>query len=151
MTKSFTGWHMTGILVAFFGVVIAVNVLMAHYAISTFSGTVVDNSYVASQEFNGWLAQAKQQDRLGWTTKFALDDTRRPEITVVVAGTPLAGLTATGVAQHPLGRAPDIALRFVGIGEGRLRAVQKLPPGRWQVHVEIHHGADVMRKIAVLQ
>jgi nitrogen fixation protein FixH len=151
MSRTFTGWHMTGILVTFFGVIIAVNVLMAHYAISTFSGTVVDNSYVASQEFNNWLAQAKKQDQLGWTTRFALDDTRHPEVTVAVSGTPLSGISATGVAQHPLGRAPDIALQFVTVGDGTLRAVQTLPPGRWQVHVEVRHGTDVLRKITVLQ
>jgi nitrogen fixation protein FixH len=39
----FTGWHMTTILVAFFGVVIAVNFFMARMAVGTFGGTVVDN------------------------------------------------------------------------------------------------------------
>ena len=57
--RKFTGWHMTGILVAFFGVVVSVNVFMARAAISTFGGTVVDNSYVASQKFNGWLDKAE--------------------------------------------------------------------------------------------
>jgi len=66
MTRTFTGWHMTGIVVALFGVVIAVNVLMASYAIGTFGGTVVDNSYVASQRFNSWLAEARTQRDLGW-------------------------------------------------------------------------------------
>jgi nitrogen fixation protein FixH len=151
MIKTFTGWHMTAIIVAFFGVVIAVNVVMAYYAASTFSGTVVDNSYVASQEYNGWLAEARAEARLGWTTTFALDDARHPEITVTAGGAPLGYLTATGVAQHPLGRAPDINLHFVSTGDGRLRARELLPPGRWQVHVEVHHGRDMMRKIAVLQ
>jgi nitrogen fixation protein FixH len=43
---------MAMILVAFFAVVIAVNLLMARLAISTFGGVVVENSYVASQHFN---------------------------------------------------------------------------------------------------
>ena len=62
MTKPFTGWHMTAILVGFFSTVIAVNVYMAHAAISTFGGTVVDNSYVASQEFNGWRKNNNSSD-----------------------------------------------------------------------------------------
>ena len=65
--RKFTGWHMTGILVAFFGVVVTVNIVMARAAIGTFGGTVVENSYVASQKFNGWLDQAKAQDKMGWT------------------------------------------------------------------------------------
>ena len=37
------GWHMTTILVAFFAVVITVNIVMARFALSTFGGTVVEN------------------------------------------------------------------------------------------------------------
>ncbi|HMP45265.1 MAG TPA: FixH family protein, partial [Sphingopyxis sp.] len=41
--RSFTGWHMTAILVGFFGVVMAVNFTMARLAMSTFGGKVVEN------------------------------------------------------------------------------------------------------------
>ena len=63
--KAFTGRHAAMILVAFFGTVIGVNMVMASFALSTFGGTVVDNSYVASQHYNEWLARADAQDRLG--------------------------------------------------------------------------------------
>ena len=49
MTRKFTGWHMTAILVGFFAIVISVNLFMARAAIGSFGGVVVDNSYVASQ------------------------------------------------------------------------------------------------------
>jgi nitrogen fixation protein FixH len=62
----FTGWHMAAILGAFFGVVIVVNVVMARLASSTFSGEVVANSYVASQDFTRWLAEARAAAALGW-------------------------------------------------------------------------------------
>src|SRR3546814_11216102 len=64
--KPFTGRHAAMILIAFFGVVISINMVMASFALSTFGGTVVDNSYVASQHYNKWLARAAAQDRLGW-------------------------------------------------------------------------------------
>ena len=64
--RGFTGRHMTAILVVFFGVVIAVNFTMARYARATFGGLVVENSYVASQEFNQWLDEAEAGDALGW-------------------------------------------------------------------------------------
>ena len=57
--RRFTGYHMAAILVAFFGVIIAVNMVMATLATRTFGGVVVENSYVASQEFNGWLKDAR--------------------------------------------------------------------------------------------
>lgn len=49
---------------AAFGLIIAVNVFMAINAIKTFPGLEVDNSYVASQEFNKRKAA---QEALGWT------------------------------------------------------------------------------------
>ena len=48
----FTGRHMLGIMLAFFATVIAVNVTMAMFASKSWTGFVVRNSYVASQEFN---------------------------------------------------------------------------------------------------
>ncbi len=65
--KPFTGKHMLAILLLFFGTIITVNFTMAYYATSTWSGLVVKNSYVASQEFNGKVEDVKAQEALGWT------------------------------------------------------------------------------------
>jgi len=59
-TGPFTGKHFAVIIVAFFAVVIGVNLFMATQASATFGGVVVENSYVASQEFNKWLDEAEQ-------------------------------------------------------------------------------------------
>jgi nitrogen fixation protein FixH len=50
--RPFTGRHMALILVAFFAVVVGVNVTMAVLARKSWTGLVVQNSYVASQHFN---------------------------------------------------------------------------------------------------
>lgn len=150
MTKRFTGWHMAAILVTFFGIVIAVNLTMAMFATRTFGGTVVDNSYVASQKFNGWLEAARAQKELGWHSVVTLDEGRRVVVAVSVEGRGLAGIAAEGFARHPLGREADIPLRFVADGEGGVRAAPSLPPGRWQVHVRVRHGADEARLIETL-
>lgn len=148
MTRRFTGWHMFAILVAFFGTVITVNFIMAYYATRTFGGTVVDNSYVASQEFNRWLAAARAQDKLGWTNTVAVDAGRHVTVSVSAAdGQPLAGLSAEAVARHPLGREADVPLRFVAAGPGQLRSVTALPAGRWLVHLTVRSGASEVRLI----
>ncbi len=61
----FTGKHMMMIMVAFFGVIVAVNFNMARLASSTWTGLVVENSYVASQHFNDELMQARAQRETG--------------------------------------------------------------------------------------
>lgn len=141
MTKRFTGRHMAAIMIAFFGVVIAVNLLMARLAIGSFGGTVVDNSYVASQRFNTWLDAARRQEALGWRATLALDAARHVAITVSDGGAPIA----TAVAEHPLGRADDVILHFASAGPGRLRSVETLPPGRWAVSATIGRNGATTR------
>lgn len=133
--RTFTGRHMTAILVAFFAVVIAVNVLMARLATSTFGGVVVENSYVASQHFNRWLEEASAEKALGWSADFA----RRPDgrVAVKLVG-PSASATLAALARHPLGRLPDQALAFVPDGNGAFVSTGPLPEGRWRLRLEVH-------------
>lgn len=63
--NGFTGWHMLTIMVAFFGTVVAVNVLMAYLASSSWSGMLSKNTYVASQDFNRNAARAREWAREG--------------------------------------------------------------------------------------
>jgi len=72
-TVGFTGRHMLLIMIAFFAVVIAVNVTMATVAGTSWTGFVVRNSYVASQEFNGRVAAARAQAELGWTATLLVE------------------------------------------------------------------------------
>lgn len=62
----FTGKHMIASMVCFFGVIIAVNLYMATLASKSWTGLIVKNSYVASQEFNGELKKAAEQKNWGW-------------------------------------------------------------------------------------
>lgn len=151
--RRFTGWHMTGILVAFFGVVIAVNLLMARMAIGTFGGTVVDNSYVASQRYNSWLEAARVQQRLGWTVAAQIDAERRVVVRVTGQGGPVQGARATAILRHPLGREPERTMTFTdaGRGDGTLRSRHPVPPGRWHLDLVVVRGDAVHRSRIALQ
>jgi nitrogen fixation protein FixH len=145
MTRSFTGWHMAASLIAFFGVVIAVNILMARFAIGSFGGTVVDNSYVASQNYNDWLAEAEAQAKLGWTTRISLDPQRRVILILSKNERPLSQVTSEGVAIHPLGRAASMPLTFQQTATGQYRSIEALPAGRWRVQLTLRHGSDMFK------
>jgi nitrogen fixation protein FixH len=143
----FTGWHMTAILVSFFGVVMAVNFTMARMAVSSFGGTVVDNSYVASQKYNGWLNAAKQQESLGWSAAFTVDQGRYVFIEARGDGIEFKQLSAVGDALHPLGRAQDVPLAFAMTPNGQLRSTKPLPVGRWNLRLSVRRGADIFRLV----
>ncbi|MBC2670712.1 FixH family protein [Novosphingobium piscinae] len=146
VARPFTGRHMAAIMLAFFGVVIAVNLLMAQLAGRTFGGVVVQNSYVASQHFNRWLDEAGAERGLGWGAEIghAADGTIR----VTLQGVP-AGAQVTGEAWHPLGRAPDRVLRFRGTGTA-FRSLEAIPAGRWRIRIEVRAGARRWRREQVV-
>lgn len=143
--KAFTGRHMTAILVAFFAVVIAVNLTMARFAMSTFGGKVVENSYVASQHYNEWLKRADAQDRLGWDARITLDATRHVLLTIRKDGAQLDGVRASATINHPVGRTAPVALGFERATGGVLRSVEPLAVGRWRLDLIVRHGADEAR------
>ena len=64
MAAPITGRKVLAMFIAFFGVIIAVNLTMAYFAIGTFPGMDVKNSYVASQTFDD---DRDAQVALGWT------------------------------------------------------------------------------------
>jgi nitrogen fixation protein FixH len=135
MTKSFTGRHMTFAMVAFFMIVIGVNTVMAVAATRTFGGKVVDNSYVASQKFNRWLAEARAQRAAGWQAGFGSDGG-------LVSVDTRPGTVLSATAAHPLGRVPERSLTFVERAPGHFVARQPLAPGRWQIRLDARRGSD---------
>lgn len=144
-SKAFTGRHMTAILVAFFAVVIAVNATMARFAMATFGGKMVENSYVASQHYNEWLKRADVQEQLGWEGGIALDATRHVLLTIRKDGAPLDGVRASATINHPVGRTAPVALGFEQATGGVLRSVEPLAVGRWRLDLIVRHGADEAR------
>jgi len=148
--RRFTGRHMLATMLAFFGTIIAVNVTMATLAARSFGGTVVDNSYVATRNYNRWLAEARAQEALGWEREVALDVERRILVTLRRGEAALAGAGLTGVARHPVGREDDVAFAFAEIAPGRFRSLAPLPAGRWQLHLSIRRGGDELRAIEEL-
>ncbi|WP_427963384.1 FixH family protein [Altererythrobacter sp.] len=137
MKDKFTGWHMAAILVLGFGVVVGVNFYMAYEARASFNGVVVENSYVASQKYNGWLEQEKEQEALGWQAELERD--KAGLVLVTTQGVP-ATAEVTAIARRPLGDDEEEILQFAGNGDGRYISTSPLADGRWTIRVIIRAG-----------
>lgn len=148
MRREFSGRHMAMVMIGFFGVIIAVNLVMATLAVRTFGGTVVDNSYVASQQFNGWLAAAREQAMLGWEAPAALDETGRLVVKATAPDGPLAGARIEARASHPLGRLPEQAMALQPAGEGVYRSAQPLARGRWILRLSVKRDGHEARYLS---
>lgn len=132
----FTGWHITMILVAFFGIVIAVNVYMATLASRSFSGVVVENSYVASQHYNKWLDEAAREKAVGWQTSVIRQPDGRVAVSLIGEARPEHAVLS-GEAWHPLGQVADRTVSFRNMGDGRWISIDPLPEGRWRLRLKL--------------
>lgn len=140
--REITGRHVLAITTGAFGIIIAVNLLLAYKAIATFPGLEVKNSYVASQGFD---ARRHAQQELGWVLDHHYDP---------AAGRLSLNLTGPDGAPAPIsaikvlvGRATeakdDQNPRMVLIN-GQWQADLALPPGKWLLKVEAVSDSGVL-------
>jgi nitrogen fixation protein FixH len=147
--RPFTGRHMLAILITFFSVVIGVNLLMAYFANSTWSGLVVANGYVASQSFDKDLAKSRAQLALGWTVTLAHEPARVAVTFRDKAGVPIDGLAVTAELERTVTDAEDQKLTLQPEGGGVYSAPAKVAPGVWELEFTASGAgaADPYRKI----
>lgn len=132
---TFTGWHMLASMVAFFGTIIAVNFTMAYLATSTWSGLVVKNTYVASQEFNGKTEAIRQMLATGIAGELSVKrDGVRYRLTLpgevpVVADSVLAHF------KRPVGEHQDFEQMLTPAGDGVYLATRDVLAGNWIVEI----------------
>lgn len=141
-SQGFTGWHMLGVMCLFFGVIIAVNLTMAYFAIGSWSGLVVKNSYVASQEFNEKAITGKEQAALLWETTL---DYKNGEFSYQLTDKDGKAIDATSAIAHfkrPVGDANDTSLTLEKIGTGQFTAKVNLDDGAWIVEINTEAGLD---------
>jgi len=128
-------------LVAFFGVVLGVNAIMIHAAISTFGGVETESSYRAGLAFAREAATVAAQDVRHWTV--TAKATIEGNATVVevtardAAGQPLANLAAAASLVHPTDRRADHAVPLVSQGGGHFRGTTAARAGQWDLVIEL--------------
>lgn len=134
--REITGKHVLFFTVSAFAVIIAVNVLMAWKAISTFPGLEVKNSYVASQTFD---AERAAQEDLGWTLAPDYDGVAK-ELRLIFtdkAGRPVEVKDLAVLVGRATEAAEDQTPSFAREA-GVYVAKADLAPGKWMMQVEAH-------------
>ncbi|KKO95023.1 FixH family protein [Brucella melitensis] len=139
---TFTGWHMLGIMFMFFGVIIAVNLLMAYNAIHSWSGLVVQNTYVASQEFNDKAKTGKEQAALNWQSKPAYENGVFTWQLADHNGKAVAMTGGTVDFKRPVGDAHDTKVTLTVREPGILTAPLELGEGAWIMEVNADAGLE---------
>lgn len=138
----FTGWHMLAIMVAFFTVIIAVNLTMAFFARSSWTGMVVDNTYIASQQFNEKAAEGRAQAALGWRSELTIADGMVRYRLTDGAGDMVAATRVTATFRRPAHASDDRDIVLTRQADASFSAAVELGDGPWIVEVESEAGLD---------
>lgn len=138
----FTGVHMALMLVAFFFVIIAVNLTMAFFASSSWTGLVVKNTYVASQEFNHKAEVGRAQAALGWNAALDIGDGRIAYRLTRKGGSPVHAAHATTTLRRPVTDTQDRTLELLPDAAGTLIAETQIADGSWIIEIDTEAGLD---------
>jgi nitrogen fixation protein FixH len=140
--KPLTGRKVLVMIVAFFGVVIGVNMIMMRLAIQTLSGTEVDSAYSASLAYENEIAAARDQTARNWRVDAHVERSGQGDATLQVEvrdndGRPMSGLKFQGHFERPADKRADqvVALAETGIGIYRGSA-SLIAPGQWDLVLE---------------
>ena len=134
-TGEFTGRHMALIMVAFFGVIIAVNGFMAYMATASWTGILAKNGYVASQDFNAELAVRRAQDRLGFQSLLRYDNEAIIFSFRNRSDQALVGFDVSLKIGRPVNESEDHQYVLNETKPGIYSEKVKLAPGQWNVDI----------------
>lgn len=154
-SKRADGWWYPWIFVAGFGVIIAVNGILAYFAVNTWTGLETERPFQAGQEYNTTLAQKSAQATLAWQVRPVLEATPTAQaphagnmrLTFTESdGRAIENLVIEALAVRPTNEGYDQKLDFVAQGQGVYVAPIDLPlPGQWELRITATRGGDVFK------
>jgi nitrogen fixation protein FixH len=131
---SLRGWHVLAAFVAFFAIIIGLDVGFAVVAYRSFPGQSAANPYEAGLQFNRTLAQRRAEAALGWRAEASQDASGVEFRFLDAQGAAVPGLAVTGRATRPATESGARALAFTQTAPGVFRAARP-GYGAWDIAV----------------
>lgn len=133
----FTGRHMLMLALGFFGVIIAVNVTMAVVSATSWTGLVVPNSYVASQQFEEKRLAHEAQLDAGWTSSLTFANGQALLSVSDGAGASIDLDQPVLQINRPIGGHDDQRIVLTRQADGTYAGAVTLGPGVWEALVSV--------------
>jgi nitrogen fixation protein FixH len=134
-------------LIAFFGVIFAMNIVMVRVAVSSFSGVETESSYKAGLSFKNDVAAAHEQDARHWTVEASLERGETKSLVINARDAKdqsLSGLTAHAILAHPTDKRNDLTVSFVETSSGQFKSLTLLPEGHWDLVINLKREDDIV-------
>lgn len=147
--KTLRGIHVFWWVAGFFAVTIALDSLFVVWAIQTFPGEQVKNSYVLGLDFNHEVARRKAQEQLGWAAEIGVRGEPSRMLVVRVKDAGAAAVTGLQMSAsiHLAGQASSQTLKLAEQLPGDYVAPLDLPAG---AHIEIAASASRSSSDAII-
>jgi nitrogen fixation protein FixH len=119
-----TGKHVLIGMLTFFGLIIAVNIVMIRLALSTHTGVVAENTYRKGVKYNEEIAAAERMDLLGWRNTMALAPTG-DKLSIDIRdkdGKAVKGLAIKATLGRPASEKYDLELTLNETADGTYEA-----------------------------
>ncbi len=147
--RPITGRFVLICILSFFGVIVAVNVVMARFAVTTFGGLETASSYQAGLAFRGEEMAAGQQAERHWQVQAKVGNAAGGGRSLVVqasdaAGQPLMKLEGTARLAHPANARFDTTVQLSPLGNGSYVATLDAPAGQWDLVIDLTQGGERM-------
>lgn len=149
--RKLTGLHVLLILIGFFVTVAAVNALMIHFALSTFSGEVAKKPYEQGLAFNNEIKEARAQAERGWKVDGRVSRAADGKAQIEVAardasGAALAGLNVEANLAWPTDKKRDHLIKLVDVGGGVYRGAIAAEAGGWELELRAVRDGETLFK-----
>lgn len=150
LPETLNGYHVFGLICAFFLVVFSVNGVMVFLALDSWSGLSTDDPYQRGLRYNTTLEAMAQRDALGWQESFHFapapsgsdaEGKSRGRITLEMRdrdGNLLEGLIVAGQIRRPTNEGFDQPVKLEAVGAGRYVTNVAFPlKGNWLVRLSV--------------
>ena len=148
--RRITGRTVLVSMLAFFGVIIAVNGAFVYFALSSWPGLSTNQPYEKGIKYNRTLEKAEQQAVTGWSSWASISKDGAVSVSVMdLQGGVVAGLEVSGVLIRPaqIGVDQNFALTEQMLGQYGYQ-LSNLLPGRWRLEIRAkQNGKQVYFKI----
>ncbi|OXE35944.1 MAG: ferredoxin [Phenylobacterium zucineum] len=140
-SRGLTGWHVLAMVVGFFAVVIAVDVLFAVQAYKTFPGEVSVTPYEDGIAYNRTLAQLATQEKYGWKAVAGAEPGRIVVEFQNAKGDPVRSLSFITKLEHPATETGRLTPKFRETSPGRYEAEMTGIHGAWDLTLVAENAA----------
>ncbi len=137
-----SGGDVLKLLLAFFGVMFAVNGVFLYFALATFDGPAEKDAYATGLHYNARIEAARRQAALGLRHELRLADDGTLRLLLRDAhDAPAAGLTLSGTIGRPASNIDDRNITLAETEPGTYEASPRLTPGAWIVELSARRTA----------